>query len=79
LGVQGLEMTKRDQVREFINKESAHAIEQHIAGMFNREAAEIIRLNRHELARAVGWQIAEEYRFLELADIMEWKRSRVRR
>jgi hypothetical protein len=71
--------TKRDEVREFIRREAKKALGEVIANAPNREHAEIIRASRETLATTIAWHIAEGYRFLELADIMEWKRTRVRR
>lgn len=62
-----------------MQREATHAIYTFIANATNREHAEIIRTNRDNLASQIAWHIAGEYRFLELADIMEWKRTRVRR
>jgi uncharacterized protein YsxB (DUF464 family) len=72
-------MTKRDEVRDFVKRESREALNSQIADMSNREHAEVIRQNRDYICAAVAWHLAEEYRFLQLADIMEWKRTRVRR
>jgi acetylglutamate kinase len=71
--------TKRDEVREFIRREAKSALGEVVASIAHREQAEIIRANRDSLATQIAWHIAEEYRFLELADIMEWRRTRVRR
>lgn len=71
--------TKRDEVREFLRREAKRALNDHCVDMSDRESAEVIRKAREGIALAVAWHIAEEYRFLELADLMEWKRTRVRR
>lgn len=72
-------MSKRDEVRDFINRQARCALNELIGEMGNREQAEVIRTNRDYIANKLGWHIAEQYRFLELSDIMEWKRTRVRR
>ena len=71
--------TKRDEVREFIQREAKNAISVLISNMAERQHGDVIRSNRDSIAGQIAWHIAEEYRFLELADIMEWKRTRVRR
>jgi len=71
--------TKRDEVREFIKRKASSAIADSIASMQDREAAEKIRVNRNYLASQIAFEVADTYPFLELADIMEWKRTRVRR
>ncbi len=71
--------TKRDVVRELFEKQALTSIANSIAEMPNREHAEAIRLNRRYIASQIAWRIYDEYVFLELADIMEWKRTRARR
>ena len=71
--------TKREEIRDFIKREAAYAVHQLASTMSDRTAAETIRVNVGMIAGQIAWHIAEEYRFLELADIMEWKRTRVRR
>ncbi len=71
--------TKRDEVREFLRREVKRSINDHCADISDRELAETIRKSRDGIAVAAAWHIAEEYRFLELADLMEWRRTRVRR
>lgn len=70
---------KREQVRQFIDGETRLAIADYISGMNNREHAEAIRQNRNSIAERISFHLWSEYRFLELTDIMEWKRQRVRR
>lgn len=70
---------KREQVRSMIQRRASRALAERTATMMNRDHAEAIRLNLQQLSSAVAFEIAEEYAFLELADIMEWKRIRVRR
>ena len=74
---------KKELIREFIARQVQSAIDhmaadrllQPIAG--SEEAALLIRFKR-DISHRVGWQVTEQYRFLELADIMEWKRTRER-
>lgn len=70
---------KRDELRAFINREAVHAMNDWAADEPDRETAETVRGRRAPIAGAIAWHIAEQYRFLELADIMEWKRTRERR
>ena len=72
-------MTKQQEIYYMLMKHSRRAIAVYIANMTNREAAEVIRVHRDDLGRAVSDAIIEEYAMVELADIMEWKRTRVRR
>ena len=71
--------TKREEVREFIQREVKNALYELIATMGNREHAEIIRTNRDFLSSNICWHIAQDYKFLELADIMAWRRTSARR
>lgn len=72
-------MSKREEIRYFVERQARFAMYQHLARMPDRSAAETILRHVSQLASSVAFEIAEEYRFLELADIMEWKRTRVRR
>jgi hypothetical protein len=71
--------TKNEQVREFIQREVKNALYELIATMGNRDHAEVLRTNRDYLSGNISWHFAQDYKFLELADIMEWRRTRVRR
>ncbi len=71
--------TKRDEVRDFVKRRAWAAIAEKVARMNDRGHAETIRLNIEQLASGIAYEIADTYPFLELADIMEWKRTRVRR
>lgn len=70
---------KREQVREFIERHVLGCLAEVVADMGNRDHAEAIRSNRRHISQQISWRIWQEYVFLELADIMEWKRTRVRR
>ena len=71
--------TKRDEVRDFVKRRARAALAESVASMQDRAAAETIRVNLNFICAAVACEIAATYPFLELADIMEWKRTRVRR
>jgi hypothetical protein len=71
--------TKRDEVRSMIERRTRRALLERSATMSDRSIAEVVRVNADQLARAIAYDVADEYAFLELADIMEWKRTRVRR
>lgn len=71
--------TKREEVREFLKREIRNALGLLVVDMSNKENAEVIRAHRDSIATQVSWHIQEQYRFLELCDIMEWKRTRERR
>ncbi len=71
--------TKRDQLRSMVRRRAGAAIAGRVATMSDRAAAEAIRQNIDQIASSIAFEIADEYPFLELADIMEWKRTRVRR
>lgn len=71
--------SKRDEVRNFAKRKARTALYERAGTMNNREQAEVIRQNVDQLASAVACEIADAYCFVELADIMEWKRTRVRR
>lgn len=71
--------SKRDQVREFVKRKAKAAFADRIMTMSDRDSAETIRRNVDHLSAAIAYEIADTYPFLELADIMEWKRTRVRR
>jgi hypothetical protein len=71
--------SKQDQVREFIKRQIREALLVASAETSDRAMGETVRQNATYLASQCCWHIAENYRFLELADIMEWKRTRTRR
>lgn len=71
--------TKRDEVRDFIQREVKNALSVLVSNMANRQDGDIIRSNRETMSIQIAWHLTEQYRFLELADIMEWRRTRVRR
>ena len=75
----GVRVTKRDEVRGMVRRHASEALLLRSATMNDRGAAEVIRTNANHLADAVAYEVCEEYSFLELADIMEWKRTRVKR
>ncbi len=70
---------KREQVREFLRREISEGLQVAVVEMGDRGAAEVIRTQIGTLSNQISWRFYNEYRFLELADIMEWKRTRVRR
>ena len=72
-------MSKRDEMRGAIQRRALDAIRLFSASMGDRAAAEIIRANAYSLSRQVAEQCCGEYEFLELSDIMEWRRVRIRR
>ena len=72
-------MTKRDEVRDFIRSQADRALCECVADMMDRAQAEVIRANRKYLASYISYAVTDEYSFIELADIMGWKRTRVRR
>jgi hypothetical protein len=71
--------TKRDEIRAYIKRTIEEGVLLHSARMADRVAAETIRQRASALAGDISWHVCEEYRYLELADIFEWKRERVRR
>ena len=70
---------KRDELRECIQRRAKSALYVRASTLIDREQAEAIRKNVDTLANAIAWQCCDTYEFLEIADIMEWKRTRVRR
>ena len=72
-------MTKAEEVRQFIEAHVMTSLAESITEMTGREHAEAIRLNRRYLASRIAWHFNSQYVYLELSDIMEWKRQRVRR
>jgi hypothetical protein len=74
-------MTKREEVGAFLTEQAGNAIDHLIAMRIQSspESAKLLADLRNEIALEVAYEITEEYRFLQLADIMEWKRTRVRR
>jgi hypothetical protein len=72
-------MSKAEEVRSLMERKVNAALAELIVTMSDREASEVIRRNMGTIGRVVGYEVCTEYSFLELADIMEWKRTRVRR
>lgn len=70
--------SKRDQVREMIERKARRAIAEWI-GDNPQNSQQPLQQIRGTLALIVAQRITEEYEFLELADIMEWRRTRVKR
>lgn len=78
--------SKDEQIRAWIKRMASEAIDAHIAMRLRWEmkigltadVAGLVRL-RDDLAREIGEHAANEYRVLELYDIVEWRRQRVRR
>jgi hypothetical protein len=71
--------SKRDEVRAFIRRAAEEALLLKSTRMSDRTQAEVVRQISGALAESVCWHVCEEYRYLELLDIFEWKRERVRR
>ena len=71
--------SKSTQIRLFIERQVKEAILLYSGEMFNRQTAEVLRLEARIIAQQAGCRVSNGYAFLELADIMEWKRTRVRR
>lgn len=72
-------MSKQEEMREFIRVQALKSIQICSAEMGDRSQAEVLRSNARYIASNIAFAITEEYTFLHLADIMEWKRTRVRR
>jgi hypothetical protein len=70
---------KRDEMRNAIQRRALSGIYQRCCTMNDRVAAEAIRVNAQMLSSAVAFECCNEYEFLEIADIMEWRRERIRR
>ncbi len=70
-------MTKPDEIDAFIQRKVREALAE--LAMDNPELNDVLRQQRTTISNYVSSRIISEYGFLELADIMEWKRSRVRR
>lgn len=74
-------MSKVDEVRGFISRCLDQALDQRIARLVeaNNTAAVTLRKESSEIRWTMEGIVTEEYRLLELYDIVEWKRQRVRR
>ena len=72
-------MCKRDVLRECIQRRVKDAILIASATMSDRVAAEAIRQHAISLASNIAWHCCDTYEYMEIADIMEWKRTRVSR
>ncbi len=72
-------MSKSEEIYHFMQRQTRAALVEWIASTSDRQSAEIIRQNLNYICNSVGDQVAKEYSFLELADIMEWKRTRTKR
>lgn len=72
-------MSKESEIQSFIKQKALVALNEIIAELSDRQQAESVRNIRLAIAARVGWEVVSRYSFLELADIMEWRRTRVRR
>ena len=71
--------SKNQQVRDFIERQVKESISVYVSQLSDRPSAEIINQHRTSIANRACWHITETYRFLELADIMGWRRTSARR
>lgn len=71
--------SKRDQVREMIERKARRAIAEWMGNNPNGASTKPLYEIHGTLAMLIAQRITEEYEFLELADIMEWRRTRVKR
>lgn len=72
--------SKRSEVDRFVREKTSAAIAEILACMIlPGPGLEWLKANRSYVAKMVADEVAEEYSFLRLADIMGWKRTRVRR
>lgn len=72
-------MSKRDEIDGFVRRMACQAIAEIVCELPDGEVEHWLKLNRSYVARMVADQMSAQYGFLELADIMEWRRTRVRR
>ena len=70
--------SKQEEIRDFIERQAERAIVLQSVYLGDEDGATARRL-RGSIARAVASEITRKYNFLELADIMEWKRTMARR
>lgn len=71
--------TKKEEVYQFLRRKARNSIATYSVELSDRTAAEVIRSHRNALAETIAQGLLDDYVFLELADIMEWRRTRVRR
>ena len=72
-------MSKRDELREMLKRRIESGLAELCFKMQDREVAEVVRRNVGYFSNGLAWHLTEQYAVLELFDIMEWKRTRVRR
>lgn len=78
--------SKQEKIQAWLKRMAGEAIDQQIATRLHwdlkigltADVAALVRF-RDELARAISEHATGDYRVLELFDIVEWKRQRVRR
>lgn len=71
--------TKHNEVYSLIRKLAEESTALASAEIADRAIVETIRVQRKWLATCVADRVVQQYNFLELLDILEWKRQRVRR
>lgn len=71
-------MTKQQEVISFVRRIAREALADYSLWC-DADKAKFVRENYEHLSRMVGDRLGDNYRFTELADIMEWKKTRVRR
>ena len=72
-------MSKQSEVHTFVKRMASRAVAEIVCGTTDQVVAQWLGRNRTYVALRIAEEVSAEYAFLELADIMEWKRSRVKR
>ena len=72
-------VTKQEKLRAMYGRRLKSGVAEWCFELSNRELAEAVRKESGNLVRMLAWHLVEEYPLLELFDIVEWKRTRVRR
>lgn len=73
--------TKRQEIYKYMQRQAERALDNLISCNVSTspEDARVIRRYSSGIALRIADEVSEHYRFLELADIMGWKKTRTRR
>ena len=70
-------MTKSTEVHQFIQRCTENAIRKRAFDM-DQQDRDTMKRQIGNILYAVAAEVSEQYRIMELADIFEWKRTRIK-
>ena len=71
--------SKQTLVQAFIKRQVRAALADTLLYDTDEEYVKVVKKHHDRFEREIAYAVTSEYGFVELADIMGWKRTRVRR